>query len=87
MEYIDDDVKHLLQTLPKRGQDITSQHLKVILYNLLCATKYMHSANIVHRDIKPGNILINQHCEVRICDFGIARSLPQNIVRMDLLGK
>lgn len=35
----------------------------------------MHSARILHRDIKPANILINEDCGVRICDFGLARSL------------
>jgi len=35
---------------------------------------YIHSANCLHRDLKPGNILINEDCTVRICDFGMARS-------------
>ena len=33
----------------------------------------MHSAKILHRDLKPGNLLINSDCELRICDFGLAR--------------
>lgn len=33
----------------------------------------MHSANILHRDLKPRNILISSKCEVKICDFGLAR--------------
>ena len=35
----------------------------------------MHSANIIHRDIKPSNILANEKCEVRLCDFGLARKI------------
>jgi mitogen-activated protein kinase 1/3 len=35
----------------------------------------MHSAKVVHRDIKPANILINEDCSVKICDFGLSRSL------------
>lgn len=35
----------------------------------------MHSAKIIHRDIKPANILINEDCSVKICDFGLSRSL------------
>ena len=35
----------------------------------------MHSAKILHRDIKPANILVNDDCGVKICDFGLARSL------------
>ena len=49
------------------------------MYNLLCALKYLHSMNVVHRDIKPSNILINRDCQIKICDFGLARSLPPSI--------
>ncbi|KAJ5779360.1 hypothetical protein N7457_007080 [Penicillium paradoxum] len=35
--------------------------------------KYVHSAGVVHRDLDPGNILINQNCDLKICDFGLAR--------------
>ncbi|MBZ3884549.1 Serine/threonine-protein kinase NLK [Sciurus carolinensis] len=35
--------------------------------------KYLHSAGILHRDIKPGNLLVNSNCVLKICDFGLAR--------------
>ena len=38
----------------------------------------MHSAGIIHRDIKPGNILINHSSNVKICDFGMARLMPED---------
>ena len=47
----------------------------MIIYNLLCGIKYMHSAKVIHRDIKPANILINEDCTIKICDFGLSRSI------------
>lgn len=46
-----------------------------MVYNLLCAVRYLHSANVLHRDLKPANILVNEDCSVKICDFGLARSI------------
>lgn len=42
---------------------------------MLCAVKYLHACNILHRDLKPANVLINEDCSVKICDFGLARSI------------
>jgi serine/threonine protein kinase len=42
---------------------------------LICAVKYLHSSNVLHRDLKPANILVNEDCSVKICDFGLARSI------------
>jgi p38 MAP kinase len=35
--------------------------------------KYIHSAGVIHRDLKPSNILIDENCDLKICDFGLAR--------------
>ena len=51
-------------------------HVKAIMYNLLSSLVYLHSANIIHRDIKPQNILVDSNCQVMLCDFGLSRCLP-----------
>lgn len=50
------------------------------MYNSLCCLKFLHSCNVIHRDIKPANILINKNCQVMICDFGLARTMPESSI-------
>lgn len=73
MEHAQSDIRKLL----KSAAHLEADHLQLIIYNILCGMKYIHSANVLHRDLKPANILINDDCEVKICDFGLARSLPE----------
>ena len=44
------------------------------MYQILRGLKYMHSAGIYHRDLKPRNLLVNSNCDLKICDFGLARA-------------
>uniref|UniRef100_A0A7S3C1I1 Mitogen-activated protein kinase n=1 Tax=Haptolina ericina TaxID=156174 RepID=A0A7S3C1I1_9EUKA len=61
-----------------------------ILFQLLCALKYLHSHVLVHRDIKPMNLLLNLDCELVVCDFGLIRSLGsangENLAATDQVG-
>ena len=66
------DLKTLLGN---KDMVLSEDHILVILYNILCGISFLHSANIMHRDIKPANILIDTQCQIKICDFGMARSI------------
>jgi len=52
---------------------------------MLKALKFIHSASVIHRDIKPGNILINSECFVKIADFGLARCITSEKLSSDTL--
>ncbi len=48
--------------------------MQYFLYQLLRGLKYVHSANVLHRDLKPSNLLVNANCDLKIADFGLART-------------
>lgn len=54
-------------------QRLTDDHFQYFMYQLLRGVLFLHSANIMHRDLKPSNILVNMNCDLKICDFGLAR--------------
>ena len=54
-------------------QPLSDDHIQYFVYQILCALKYMHSANVLHRDLKPANVLLNSNCDLKVCDFGLAR--------------
>jgi len=62
-----------LHQIIRSGQALTDAHYQYFLYQLLRGLKYIHSCNVLHRDLKPGNLLVNADCELKICDFGLAR--------------
>ena len=65
----------LHRVIHSKNVPLGGDHVKFFLWQLLCATKYMHSGGVVHRDLKPSNILVNSECDLRVCDFGLARGL------------
>lgn len=55
------------------SQRLSNDHICYFLYQILRGLKYIHSANVLHRDLKPSNLLLNTTCDLKICDFGLAR--------------
>ncbi|BGP07839.1 mitogen activated protein kinase [Rhodotorula toruloides] len=51
-----------------RSQELSDDH------QTLRGLKALHSAAVLHRDLKPSNLLLNANCDLKICDFGLARS-------------
>ncbi|KAK4255028.1 hypothetical protein QN277_008085 [Acacia crassicarpa] len=74
MELMDNDLHHIIRS----NQNLSEEHCQYFLYQILRGLKYIHSANIIHRDLKPSNLLLNANCDLKICDFGLARTTMEN---------
>ena len=65
--------------LLRDDQHLSNDHIQKFLYQLLRAVQYLHACGVIHRDIKPQNILTSVDCDLMLCDFGLSRltSAPQ----------
>lgn len=70
-ELIDYDLAKVIHS----SVQLSEFHIKYFLYQILCGLKYIHSADVIHRDLKPGNILCTLNGCLKICDFGLARGI------------
>ena len=59
-------------------QELTDDHIQYFIYQVLRGVLYIHSSSVIHRDLKPSNLLLNKSCDLKICDFGLARGLETN---------
>ena len=69
-EYMETDLHAAI-----RANILQDIHKQYILWQTLKALKYMHSASLLHRDMKPSNLLLNSDCLMKVADFGLARSM------------
>ena len=58
-------------------QDLTDDHIQYFMYQILRGVLYIHSGDIIHRDLKPSNLLLNKNCDLKVCDFGLARGFDR----------
>ncbi len=61
------------EKLIKSSSYFTIDDVKMYVFHILCGLKYIYSCDVLHRDLKPGNILLNHNYQIKICDFGLAR--------------
>jgi len=66
-----------LQRLIHSSTKLLPSHITYLGYQIFRALKYLHSVEIVHRDLTPSNILVSQGCEIKICDFGLSRKIQK----------
>lgn len=71
-ELLDADLKHMLDVVRERG--LPEATVKSYMYQMLCGLDACHSHRIIHRDIKPQNILVDSHGVLKLADFGLART-------------
>lgn len=74
MEICDTDMRQLC----KKDIVLDSVCINAMMYSFLIGLRYLHSAGVWHRDLKPANCLVNQDCTVKICDFGLARTVEKD---------
>ncbi|MBA0736978.1 hypothetical protein Gogos_010462 [Gossypium gossypioides] len=78
-ELMDTDLHQIIRS----NQPLTDDHCRVVLllqyflYQILRGLKYVHSANVLHRDLKPSNLFLNANCDLKIGDFGLARTTSE----------
>ena len=78
MEKMDSDLQKIIIS----KQELSDEHYQFILYQILRAIYFLHSANIIHRDFKPSNVLINEDCTVKLCDFGMSRGVQEKDLQL-----
>ncbi|CAE8600030.1 unnamed protein product, partial [Polarella glacialis] len=62
-----------LASILKSPQPLSEEHTQFFIYQILRGLKFVHTAGIIHRDLKPRNLLVNSNCDLKICDYGLAR--------------
>jgi serine/threonine protein kinase len=73
-EYLNMDLHEYMRTKIKNDEKMDFKIIKSYLYQVLKGLAYCHENRVIHRDLKPKNLLIDKEGLIKICDFGLARN-------------
>ena len=76
-ELSDTDLSKIISIYKKQSKKLSVKHRSLITYQILLGLNHLKSRNILHKDLKPSNILIDHNIRVRIADFGLAEEIDK----------
>ena len=74
-EYVE---KNLLEVLEESPKGLSPKLIRSFVFQMCKAVSYLHKNNMIHRDVKPENLLIDENLNLKLCDFGFARKVKLN---------
>lgn len=74
-EFVDIDLRSFLDRMFAQNRTLKSYEIKKMAYQLISGMEYCHARGLLHRDLKPQNILVSREGTIKICDFGLCRCI------------
>ncbi|XP_065659056.1 dual specificity mitogen-activated protein kinase kinase 6 isoform X2 [Hydra vulgaris] len=82
MQLMRTSLDHFYKIVSDRNQKIPEYVLKKVSFAVVSALEYLHKTlHVIHRDVKPSNILVNYDGEIKLCDFGISGHLVDSLAK------